>query len=657
MLPVPFSTVHVSQIVISQLQQTANECPEETRLLVDSFRQTVPITALSTGFTWALVLSVWFGWSHVDICITPLVDKKTCRALLLVNTDVCMRCIYFSAFLRPDVGALKSSFLHSKNRKSLSVQEETCRIRKLIKFRPPICVADTFPNAVRKGFVKDFGRFVYLDEHGHFPLSNELQVTHSISAKLNKIVGLILKVLGKGNVRAIYVRGSVASGVYEATRGSDLDLIIIVESELPQSQRLDVNRVVSDVSKSELGLSGADICIVSKGDALLCSQNASSHLRNTLRNYSILLYGSKAGLGLDSRLEQPGDTMALDIRKAERFFLLPFDDGGPKNAFELQAHAIRWLCKRSLRAIADLSANRTLRHSRDLVPCYFLGSEAFPMYEGVMLQALQFACGSAENDYLDLSRREFLLRGFTVARNIVEVVEELCLSRNFDEKGTLSAIETGQVSPEVRPNSAILQGLTERVEQGMAGLIGRLSRSYDCLCMATFHRAKFPDIALEASYSVEEAAFTDSRVLRDQRSLVKYLIKLSKPIIFRRVFDGTDTESDKKASEFVRDFLFRYTAVQCRLSPSNEFTFCRSSHDWISRERFTPPSKLVTLSAFDALTRMRTDHTLSALEYTKSPREHVYIQTATRRGQRLFKGIESSNVRLAQNERDRKSVV
>lgn len=154
-------------------------------------------------------------------------------------------------------------------------------------------------------------------------------------------------------------------------------------------------------------------------------------MRVLLRNYAVLLYGVSTPVGVRDTRDKPTVNLALNILKDGRSFLRLFHKGTKADDFRLQADSVQWICKCSLRVIADLSSIRTNQLSRDLVPCYSLAAKAFPDHGRTLLFGLQFACANTDNYYLGLPKSEFLAMGYNIARDTVEILEEISLIRNF----------------------------------------------------------------------------------------------------------------------------------------------------------------------------------------------------------------------------------
>lgn len=484
-----------------------------------------------------------------------------------------------------------------------------------------------------------------LDQDGYLPISNNLQLEPDVRAVLERIVREIVRGAMQQSVLAIFVRGSIASGFSLGGGRSDLDLIVVTKSPLADIQRKAIRKTTSDIANRLLGVSGSDILYFSAQDTLCQEGQSSLHLNTVLRNYSILIYGSTDRIGLVFARKKPWYSLSLDIRSDERSFLRAFRNGSEQGDIHLQLFSIKWICKRALRASAELACDKTRKHSRDLVPCYQFSVEAFPTYEKVFLLGLQFACACAENKYLELPKDELLAQGYDAARNIVEVVEELCLIRTFGAQKVNTGEGLDIVSADVFCTRGIKEDISETFEQIIARAKWYVRPGTGDLDSVVFARSEHPRIVVEAAHSIEETDMS-----RDGRpSIARFLSRIERPVVFRGAFQNANVEQSSTTSTILTDLLRSRISVHCRVSPTNVFTFCRSTHPWISSKTFTPPSRLTEIGTAEAVARLQVDHGLPALYYSDD--EHIYIQTELHRRQELFKDMEQQPVRIAQRER------
>lgn len=522
--------------------------------------------------------------------------------------------------------------------------------------RDPVCVAKSFNEAVQKGLVIDFGRTVQLDRDGYLPSQSNLQIPTHLRRKLKVATDVILNEGTSKNIGAIFVRGSIATGHYLPGGKSDLDLIVLLKRPISQFLRKKLHSAVSSVARTHLDLSGADIrylgCNGSSQQPNFTGISISTQL--LLSNYSVLLYGDETEIKQPSSRQKPTDDVALDFRKDERSFTRLFENGRITNNASLQIKAIQWLCKRGLRAIADLSSDITMKHSRDLVPCYKLGTEAFPLYADFFLICLQIACANASNEFVGLSRDGFIEKGCTVARNLVEVVEELFLRKKFTfpadgpsglysitPSHLLSSGNGAQKYFEIFRKFFFLQNYSPTFSW----------RAKEA--RPEFLRAVLPKVKLENKRNAYEArtsldAGTAATPL--EQPLCRALIKVSQPIVYRAATRNAKIPQNETLST-LKDLMKTNHTVQCRVSPSNIFVFCRSSHEWIASQKFQPPSMVVSLPTSEAILRLQVNHSLPPLFYTEAPNEHIYIQTPAKRAQRLFHSQRFREITIAQEER------
>lgn len=521
----------------------------------------------------------------------------------------------------------------------------------------PVCTARSFDEAVKKGFVVDFGRTVQLDRDGRFPLWNDLQISQQLRRKLQVAIDAILTEGGSANVEAIFVRGSIVNGQHLRGGRSDLDLIVVLRQPISEVLKEKIRSSASKVAETHLNLSGADIRYLEQRVLSQQSNLPDTQLSTQimLNNYSILLYGNDTRTKRFRSRQKPTDEIALNIRKEERSFIRLFDCGKKMNDVNFQIKAIQWLCKRGLRAIADLSSDITKKHSRDLVPCYKLGAEAFPMYNEFLLLCLQIACANAENRFVGLSRDGFVEEGCNVARNLVEVVEEVFLRKSF-----VFSVET-QLESQARtplyllPSKSVTRNFQELFSEKFAYSKHFLLPSrWRKRSRPEYLRTKPPTVKLNIGRSVHElhTGFGENPLhASNQRFLHQILRKVSSPIVYRNATRRSGIPQ-KQTSSILEDLLKTNLSVQCRISPDNTFVFCRSSHNWIESGRFQPPSILIPMPTAEAILRLQVSSPLrTPLFYTDSPREQIYIQTQAKRAQQLLNLGTLSDTIIAQEER------
>lgn len=514
----------------------------------------------------------------------------------------------------------------------------------------PVCVGKSLDEAIQKGFVEDFGRVVKLSPDGYFPCSNNLHIAEHLRPHLGKIIDNVWDAIGRKHVKAIFLRGSVATGFFSAKRDSDLDLVLILGRQISREDKSKLNASISKTAKAFFGLSHADIRYICLHSWRLREAESSIDTSTLilLRSYAVCLYSSDPVLFSENiKTKSTGDG-ALDIRADERWFLRLFEKASVTNQTVMQCSAINWICKRTLRAIADLASTSLKEHSRDLIPCYRLASRAFPDHKALLILGLQFACGDVRTGYLGLSQSGFITEGYEIARDMVELAEELSLRQNFGP-AVQHSINTHLIAyPRTAPSNPWLHEAKEL----MAGAVAQV-KSVLGVRKARFEELKFlhsklPEIPLSPQPILERkcrVATTESEI---ENSPSRFLEKCDEPVVFREVI-STERESPSQSVQIMKDFSASVEKVQCRVSPGSEFTFCRGSHPWIDSGRFSPPSILLTTSVQDAMARMNQGAGLPTLRYGEG--ERVYIQSRVWRKKRMFRGLDILPIRIAQEER------
>lgn len=520
----------------------------------------------------------------------------------------------------------------------------------------PLCVAKSLEEAVDKGFVQDFGRIVKLDPGGYFPVTNDLRISETLRESLDAVVSSVCRVLGYEDVRAIFVRGSVATGNFLSNGRSDLDLIVVARKLISSHEKLEVYAAVSSVIKRTLALSGADIQYIQLTSSWFGTNqnNIPANLRILLRNYAVPLYSVGTGIVVQDTRDKPTGDGALNIRKYERSFLRLFEKGANAHDFQIQRDSMKWICKNALRAIAELSSLRTNQHSRDLIPCYRLATVVFPDHADTLLLGLQLACASSDNRYLGLSKSSFLTSGYNVARDMVEIAEALSLSQNFAVSNQIQSELGSTTASELFPTPSWADHVNEVTVESFARLRWALKPKKLDLENCSFLRNRLPTIPLQYSSVADSTVEVreESKVTTRPYKLSQNLLKASAPHIVRKAL-STSNSSSADTRSILEELLRTTRMVQCRVSPGSEFTFCRATHRWIDANKFSPPSILISMTVESALLRMIEGYQchLPPLLYAESDQERIYIQTRVMRSKRMFTELQTSNLRIAQEER------
>lgn len=512
-----------------------------------------------------------------------------------------------------------------------------------------VSIAHSFEAAVAKGYVFNFGRVVQLDAHAQAVPSTDLRIPSKYHEVFCDILNLILSLAHVQTVRGVFVRGSIVTGSFFHNGDSDLDLIILTEKEVSRATKTKLKTKIQHAMAKHFEVSSVDI-YYEQGQPKKFGKvvfNFSPSLSTILRHYAVPLYGSLKDVDVPMGHLTPCLEIAKDIREEERRFQLAIDEGSRKSDFNLQRIALQWLCKRCLRAVADLCSRETLFHSRDLVPCFRAVSTRFPQFEQTFLVALQIACASKTNNYVNLSQEMFLNTGILAVRGAVEIVEDIYLKHHFPKRH--EDHEYNQLSTHFNPRSTFLQ--TAMMDDVMIKLayarrvfVKLVIRDKDVI--GPFFTSELPPLADKlgrGKYNIQH----DCNI--DQNDLSMLLKHVSQPTLIRKTVLLAQVELFD-SYRILENLMKSHISVDCRISPNNIVTFCRSKHQFLANSSFTPPSVLRRLNPRDALHRMTADCVLHPLVYENCRREHLYIQTRTRTSEQLFPKAENT-VQVAQHER------
>lgn len=518
-----------------------------------------------------------------------------------------------------------------------------CRLqRKHVK-----CLANTFHDAVTKGYVRDFGRVVPLNRQGRALPSTDLSVPAEFQMILDAVILLILSTCGQANVRAIFIRGSIVTGNFSNDGCSDIDLILFTRKVIHEKSKLKILREVRWLLKEHIQFASVDMTFEYDQSTRVrrVPPKVNQSLSTILRHYSVSLYGSLQDVYVPTGWLAPSLEIAINIREEERCFEVAFKRAATQSNFGLQHLALQWLCKRCLRAVADECSRDVLVHCRDLVPCFQVACAQFPQFSVVFLNALQIACASSRNNFCGLSKSDFLTFGLEVARDAIEIVEYIYLKRHFH-----LAVENRQSPPQI---TTPRQNLIEFMFRGLACFRYRvmsLQRVREKARKIYYHESRLPRLAILPNRLKEDynGSYNNSQN-REKRTFSDLLSDTAHPFVIRNVAQlcGTDEMLDR---DVVVDMVQHHLKVDCRLSPDNIVTFCKLQHVDIKNGLFTPPSVLRRIDIREALYRMQAECSLPPLMYDKCEREHIYIQTKAQKDQHVFPNA-SDKVLIAQEER------
>lgn len=551
------------------------------------------------------------------------------------------------------------------------------------------CIARSFDEALAKRYVLDFGRVVNLNKDGHAFPSTDLQLSAAYQPGLNVIVRAILGQLHNTVVRAIFVRGSLATGNFQREGCfSDVDLIIFTDDELNNDEKSKVQYQVQKIIRNDMQVSSfTDISFQNgkrqkrqpfssfssdRGQHSEVTFPMTSSMISILRHYSVPLYGYLRDVGVSTGSDIPFMDLAKDIREQERLFKFSFKQAEASHDSVLQVIALQWICKRCLRAIADECCRQTLVHCRDLVPCYRLAIEIFPQYSQTLLNILQLACAkTTEDEFAGFeSRYDFVEFGTDVVSDAVEIVEHVFLKRCFpDEEIERHMNSTSRralkqaavpVSLWMAITNPIRQTVSAMKNNVLLHLSGCIDFDEDEQGKSVFMRCDLPPLAISAKpfgnqHGVIKQIENGGKQEREKMNELSDLLgHFPHPVLFRNAAGLLSDDINIGTTEMIlKNLVKQHVKVDCRISPSNTVIFCRSQHPDISDGTFTQTSILKSIPPREAIDRVRANYLSSSINYDRKEctREHIYIQTQVSKKDKKFLVGSLGKHDIAQDER------
>lgn len=519
----------------------------------------------------------------------------------------------------------------------------------------PTCICDSLPDAIKSGYVRDFGHAIPLDKHGRLPSSSSLSLPNHLRDLFQECLDIIFSLLGEKIVHAVFIRGSILTGNFMPHGRSDLDFIIFSSTDFAPDRKRQLSQALFAHLRPDIHLSSADVRLERVPNPLDHANTViAPALQTTLLYYAVPLQGSLATIGLSHENQHPSVTLGIDIREDERRFKRFFSQGVDINHFNVQLSALQWFLKKCLRALAELSMNETRFHCRDLVPCFKACAASFPEYADIAVHALQIACASEHTGLAGLDKVALLKLGWSIAVDLAEIVEELTLHHLFGAETVRGQerwdVVDGKTNVAYEGGNArgALQIVRESIVEAKASLKCLSDPRVSMFKRMRFHRHSLPHITISLQHSVRETSQCKGNVKflfeGDARDI---LLKPEEPIILR---DLKLVEHRGQTTMEILQGLARTTLkMDCRVSSSNVVKFCRSKHPWIDDRSFTPPSRLLKVPTLEAIERLSSECRFAPL-LSDVNFEYVYIQSALSRKAQVFKDV-TSQVQVAQEER------
>ncbi|CAN8062061.1 unnamed protein product [Agarophyton chilense] len=508
--------------------------------------------------------------------------------------------------------------------------------RRAAPFADVRCVAHCFEQAVRSGFVKDFGRTLLIKSDLSVVETERLCLSNQLESLLPDATTAILQCLGHHQVVTIYIRGSFATQHFFDDGTSDLDLVIVTREQVPIIQLKQLTTRIKSITALWRPLLPVDLRCIK-------SSLISPSLAVVLRYYALPLYTSTASSAVTSRANLNVSSMAINIREDERKCMAVFSENIHHNNFTpLKLCALQWLCKRCLRCVTELAVSITRKHARDLVPCFILCSSAYPEYVDMFLTALQVACAHEKNGFVGEGRENILTVGLDIVRGLVELVEDLFLKKTYNSDSQ-SFLSNKMQASAVRP-PPIQRGALQCAEELFSNFLFQ-ARGVP-VCSGPFARYDLPKIRIGHCAQIEErTSEKNMRVNGNDSKISDVFVDCDQPFIVRGFIEPKDF------AVLLASLMRKHLTVTCRISPENVVTFCRSEHPWIKGGLFTPSSVLRSVPTGEAIQRLKESCVLPPLVYKDAVQEHLYIQTDAFRSEALFDNSKSHELQIVQNER------
>lgn len=519
-------------------------------------------------------------------------------------------------------------------------------------------LATTFEDAIRHGYVQDFGRTIPVTRSGKAPSPNDLKIPLEHQGSLQIVVQIILRRLESRELIAVFLRGSFATGHFRTDGSSDIDFFVFSRVPIPQHVKASLRHEISAAVGASLRVCKVDIAFQHARSFRRVSGkewfNLNSELSILLKYYSVPLFGTLSDIGVSTGTDVVRTHSVRNLPRDKRQFLSAWTQAGEAN-FELQLQATQWLCKRSLRAGADLFSARAGFHCRDLVPCYHVCSNYLLDADRTILSALQIACALESNNFAGLSRDRVIQIGGHIAWDVAELIEDGFLKSTFSSV-TAESADQPQAAPVTISTPSLKKRMLDSAERWFAK-----SRAWSMpanlfpwspKCRVVYRRHAIPQVELVANRRVDETGL-DGRlpgeIDRTSGGLTHFLhLCTTHPIIVRNALGRNESFKAQTTDQIVNELLDTNLSVTCRLSSENVITFCRGEHAWIEDGTFAVPSRSTRMKTADALKLLRENEDR---ENVKSPRRPiVYIQTQVRECQRFFRDAWEY-VRVAQEER------
>jgi Cupin-like domain len=498
-----------------------------------------------------------------------------------------------------------------------------------------------FAAAIASGRVLDRGVSVRVDKDGLIDTASlpPRSVDTAWRAAVDAAVALIVDAAETpADVISVCCRGSVVSGA--AIPGiSDIDLVAYVRPNALAAVR-DARSVIS-----------AAVCdrfahLVARVDCLVFPLDGGDLPYATiLQAFGVCVHGQDLVNQLPPR--RVSAPRAADVQRDRRVTL---QHARQQHSLDAERRAYQWFLKRSLRTCTELCCRDVGRYARDLVPCRAICIRALasrrngPCWEELLTEAVQLACDCGiEIDSLhDASATAWRARVLSCIDGMTAIVEDMYLNANFPAVDA-EALLTGAIPANLFPAQRCpkpLQSISSFVQDCKDVAADLLV----CLPSSVTRATYLPSPVRDELPPIPELPVSPCVSLDARLSPVEVCLQaVSKPILFQGLVQSVLNNPRRARYSRKRLASTHHRLFDVRVSPSNIFTFCRSTHSLVTNGHFTPPSKIIRMPGSEFVVRS------SASE--EGTTERVYMQTTARPSERIIAPISGSVVCAAQDER------
>lgn len=234
--------------------------------------------------------------------------------------------------------------------------------------------------------IKPLGKLFQVDENGYLESNLSLE---NIQAEWKPAVDDFAKIVARfaGNIKSVYLRGSVASGA-SIKSVSDIDFLIVTNQPISKKERQQINEASNKLNYDFITRFDIDYFVV---DEILNIRE-----RTLIKIMAICVYGediSKIILPL-----KPGIDTAISLGSLSREIKDTIDKIGAGYYSDSNTRDMCvWLMKRLVRSGFELVSERVKSFTRDLYICWKVFSQFYPEKKGKMYYVLYLAINPTDD--------------------------------------------------------------------------------------------------------------------------------------------------------------------------------------------------------------------------------------------------------------------